>query len=48
MGLLPNGLFDEKFDALSKICKTNFDVYLKGKRRNFFTNFAKEANFWQK
>jgi hypothetical protein len=32
LGLLPNGLFDTKLDVLSKIFKTNFDVYLKGKR----------------
>jgi len=48
MGLSANALFDEKFDGLSKIFKTNFDAYLKGKRRNFFGNFAKVANFWQK
>jgi len=38
-------LFDEKFDISSKIFKTNFDVCLKGKRKNFFGNFAGRANF---
>ena len=34
-GLLPNGLFDEKFDGLCGIFITIFDVYLEDKRKNF-------------
>jgi hypothetical protein len=41
-------LFETKRDGLRKILKINFDVYLKGKRRNFFGNFTKQASFGQK
>ncbi|MEK7161884.1 MAG: hypothetical protein AAB729_04315 [Patescibacteria group bacterium] len=47
-GLLPNGLFDEKFDGLCGIFITIFDVYLEDKRKKFYGNYAKTADFWQK
>jgi hypothetical protein len=41
MGLLPNGLLRRNLKILRQSVKTNFDVYLKGKRRNFFGRMAK-------
>ena len=45
MGLLPNGLLIQE-TGLRKIFKTNFDVYLKGKRINL--GILPNKLFWAK
>ncbi len=48
MGLLPNALFNAKEKGLSRMDKTNFDVYSENKQRNFFGHYAKTVRFGQK
>lgn len=48
MGLLLNGLFRRKLKILRQSDKANFEVYLKGKLKNFFGRVTKIFNLESK